>query len=90
MKKVNALRLRQSLGSLLRELEEGGEPISVERHNRPVAVLISPRDFKERFADHDAFEERRQLVAEIHEFRKRQVEDEPSTVAVLRELRDRG
>lgn len=65
MKSVNALELRQSLGRVLRQLERGGAPIVVQRGRQPAAVLISLRDYQERFADRDADEHRRAIVAQI-------------------------
>jgi len=65
MKSVNALELRQSLGRVLRQLERGGAPILVQRGRQPAAVLISLHDYQERFAERDADERRRAIVARI-------------------------
>jgi len=65
MKAVNALELRQSLGRVLRQLERGGTPILVQRGRQPAAVLISLRDYQERFADRDADQRRQEIVARI-------------------------
>lgn len=65
MKAVNALELRQSLGRVLRQLERGGMPILVQRGRQPAAVLISLRDYQERFADRDADQRRHEIVARI-------------------------
>lgn len=69
MKKVNALELRQSLGQVLRSLENGGEPILVERQRRPAAVLISLDDYRKRFADRDADEQRKEIVERIKQMK---------------------
>src|SRR5947199_246946 len=63
MKSVNALTLRQSLGGVLRQLERGGEPILVQRGRQPAAVLISLRDYQERFVDREADARRRACPA---------------------------
>ncbi len=92
MKKVNALSMRQSLGKVLRELERTGEPILVEKGRRPAAVLITLRDFNERFVDRAAAEERRRVVSEILAFRQRPARadaDRRSAVEILREIRGR-
>lgn len=65
MKKTNALRLRQSVGAILKLLEKGGEPVLIERNGKPAAVLISLEDYQRRFVDRDADEKRRELVRSI-------------------------
>jgi len=87
MEKVNALSLRQSLGKVLRGLEKGGQPVQVEKNNRPVAVLVSIRDFRERFADKGALAEREQLVQEIDGFRRKHPVKGGSVLEALRRLR---
>jgi prevent-host-death family protein len=65
MKKTNALALRQSLGSIIEQLRNHGEPILVEKGRQPVAVLISIEDYKKRFVDVTADIQRRELVERI-------------------------
>jgi prevent-host-death family protein len=86
MKSVNALELRQSLGRVLRQLERGGAPILVQRGREPAAVLISLRDYRERFADREADEHRRAIVAQIKATRFASPRG-ASTLDLLRELR---
>jgi prevent-host-death family protein len=71
MKSVNALELRQSLGKVLRTLERDGGPILVERARRPSAVLISLKDYNERFVDRTADEERQAIVRQIEQIHLR-------------------
>jgi len=89
MESVNALELRQSLGRVLRALEKDGAPILVERARRPSAVLISLKDFRERFVDRTADEERRHVVARIRGLRFA-APRRGTAVDVLRELRGGG
>ena len=70
MDTTNALEVRRSLGKVLRRLSRGGKPIAVERNGKPAAVLISLSDFRERFADVEAAEERKKLVDDILAMRK--------------------
>lgn len=86
MKSVDALRLRQSLGRILRALARGGRPILVERRGRPAAALISIDDYRERFVDREADERRREVVARIKRLR---FESHPrrTTLDLLRQLR---
>ncbi len=86
MKKVNALELRQSLGRVLRALEKGGEPIVVERQRRPAAVLISLQDYKTRFADRDADDQRQAVIERIRALRFVSPKGK-TTTTLLRELR---
>jgi prevent-host-death family protein len=59
MKTVNALKLRQQLGSVLKELQASGRPVLIERNSRPAAVLISLEDYQKRFVDREADDKRR-------------------------------
>jgi PHD/YefM family antitoxin component YafN of YafNO toxin-antitoxin module len=88
MKKVNALELRQSLGKVVAGLDRTGEPILLEKGRKPVAVLISLRDFRERFAEKQAAEERAAVIAAIDRL-ARKSSDPTAAVDVLRELRGR-
>ena len=65
MKKTNALKLRQSLGAVLKELSKSGEPILIEKDRKPAAVLISLADYQQRFADLDGDLERQKIVEGI-------------------------
>ena len=59
MEKVNALALRQSLGRVLKNLSKSGRPILVEKGRKPAAVLISLDDYRKRFVDKIADDQRR-------------------------------
>jgi len=65
MKSVNALKLRQQLGSVLRALEASGQPILIERNSKPAAVLISLEDYQMRFVDREADLKRKEMVETI-------------------------
>ena len=65
MKEISAVQLRQSLGRLFKSLERDGAPIALRLGNKRVGVIISLRDFNERFALRAAEEERTRLVDEI-------------------------
>lgn len=65
MEKTNALKLRQSLGAILKMLKTSGEPILVEKDRQPVAVLISIEDFHKRFVDKEADAARTMIVDRI-------------------------
>mgnify|MGYP000361130272 CR=1 FL=1 len=71
MKRTNALKLRQSLGKILKELARDGEPILVERDRKPAAVLIAIEDFQRRFADREADALREEVVARITSYKLR-------------------
>ena len=65
MKEITAVDLRGSLAQLSKELDTTGEPILIRLGSKPVGVLISLQDFRERFAATVATEERKKLVDEI-------------------------
>ena len=69
MKELNAADLRRELGSVARSLERDGAPVLLKLRGRPVGVIVSLKDFQERFALRVAAEERRRLVEEILEAR---------------------
>ena len=86
MKTVNALTLRNRLGQVLDDLERDGEPILVSRARQVRAVLVSPEDFRLRFVDKQAEEERSRLLQRIRSLRAEPLERR-SSLDVLRELR---
>jgi prevent-host-death family protein len=89
MKKVTALALRQSLGKVVAALERTGEPVLLQKGRRPVAVLISLRDFQERFVEKAAAEARDAILANMDEL-ARPSADSTSARDILRELRMNG
>jgi len=91
MKSVNALRVRQSLGRILDDLDRDGEPVLVEKGRLPRAVLVPLQLFRERFVDKTVHEERRALERWFEERRhshdKADTRDGPDAVALVREMR---
>jgi prevent-host-death family protein len=87
MRKTNALEMRRNLGKVLLELERSGEPVLVEKNRQPQAVLISLRDYQERFVDKLAAEERERLAEEILAMRRRARRSRRTAVELIRELR---
>ena len=86
MKTVNALQLRQSLGKVLDQLEHDGAPIVVCRRRTPAAALVSLKDYRERFVDREADDQRRQVVAKLRKLRF-QSPRTGTTLDLLRDLR---
>jgi hypothetical protein len=86
MKEIGAAELRQSLGKVARTLERDGEPIVLKLGRRAVGVIVSMRDFRERFALAKAAQERARLIADILGDRRKNA---APVDRVLRELRDR-
>ena len=83
-KPVNALELRQSLGKVLDQLERGGEPILVCRRRTPAAALVSLKDYRERFVDREADDQRRKVVARLRQLKF----ESPAAGTALDVLRD--
>jgi len=80
--------IRQSLGKILARLKKTGRPILVEKDRKPAAVLISLEDYKRRFVDVDADDERRQIVERIRDAHLKTPRGE-SASSILRRLRER-
>jgi prevent-host-death family protein len=87
MKTLRAVDLRSSLARVARALERTGQPVALTMRGRTVGVLISVRDWHERFTDQAAAEERRRLVAEIEA--DRLPVSRPTVDEALAELRGR-
>jgi prevent-host-death family protein len=87
MKALRAVDLRKSLSRVARSLERTGDPVALTMRGKVVGVLISVRDWNERFTAKAAAEERRKLVAEI--LGDRLPAPHPSVDAVIEELRSR-
>lgn len=86
MLKTNALKMRQNLGSVLERLVKTGRPVLVERNRKPAAVLISLKDYQERFADREADLRREELVARIKAARLKLPKGKTS-LSLIREIR---
>ena len=71
MKELNAVSLRQSLARTARSLEKDGQPILLKLGKKAIGVIVSMRDFEERFASAIASDRRRALVDEILGDRKK-------------------
>lgn len=84
MHKVNALEVRNAFGSVLELLNKNEGPILIEKNRLEVAVLISMEDFKIRFLDVLAKEERDQVISEL---KKSRVQTSKDTTSLLREIR---
>lgn len=86
MKTVNALKIRNHLGEVLKELNKTGKPILVSKGRKIQAVLITPEQFKKRFLDYQAEEEKKRVLDTIKgsKAKRRGAKD---SVDVLRELR---
>ena len=86
MKTVNALKVRNHLGEVLEELRKTGKPILVSKGRKIQAVLITPEQFKTRFLDFQAEEEKKRLLELIKGLREKR-HGTKNSIDVLRELR---
>ncbi len=84
MDTVNALMVRQHFGQILKNLEDSGEPILIEKGRKPVAVLVSMEFFHKRFFDFRDLEAKQKL---LDEFKLGGVKAKSDTLTELRELR---
>ncbi len=86
MKKINALELRQSLGKIIALIQRTGEPIMLEKGRKEAAVIISIKDYNERFVEKAASDERQQIFTEILGM-ARQSSNKQNSEELIRELR---
>ena len=86
MKTVNALTIRNRLGSVLEELDKTGQPIMVSKGREVRAVLISVADFQRRFVDKQAEDKKIQLLEKVRGLSAERSETE-SSIQVLRAVR---
>lgn len=87
MRKTNALEMRRNLGKVLRDLERYGEPVLVEKNREPAAVVITLRDYRERFVDHAAAEDRERLARDILSMRRHALKSSKTAAEMVRALR---
>ena len=83
MQKVNALEVRNKLGEILDRLDATGEPILVSKGRQLRAVLVTPKDFEERFLDYKIKEDKEQLLSALQSLKK----NKKGTTASLELLR---
>ncbi|MBN2246346.1 MAG: type II toxin-antitoxin system Phd/YefM family antitoxin [Candidatus Aminicenantes bacterium] len=86
MKIINALKIRNHLGEVLDELNRTKKPILVSKGRKIQAVLITPEQFKTRFLDYQAEEEKKLLLEKISGLKGQRL-GEKSSIEVLRDLR---
>lgn len=86
MYKTNALKLRQSLGLVLKKLQTDKQPIMIERNSKPAAILITLEDYQKRFVDREADEKRKELVKKIKALRTPMPQGQTS-LDLIREIR---
>jgi len=84
MKELSAVGLRNSLAVVAAELERTQEPILLRIGKVPAGVLISLKQFKERFVMSAAAEERKHLVQEILDSRIDVSESTEDTLDAIR------
>jgi prevent-host-death family protein len=86
MHQVNALTIRNRLGEVLELLEADGKPILISKGRKVRAVLVSVEDFKKRFVDVQAEEEKERFLKAVRQRQAKKTE-ELDSVELLRDLR---
>jgi prevent-host-death family protein len=86
MHQVNALTIRNRLGEVLDLLEADGKPILISKGRKVRAVLVSVEDFKRRFLDVQAEEEKERFLQGVRQLKAKKTE-ELDSVELLRKLR---
>jgi len=86
MKTINALALRNNLGKILDTLEKKKEPILITKGRRLRAALVDIEDFKLRFLDRQAEEEKARFLQQMDSCVSEGIGGEDS-LTILRRLR---
>lgn len=84
LQRKGALQLRQEFGLILSQMEQGADPLIIERNSSPVAVLLPYSLFMKRFVEHQSQGERNEL---LERFKSAQKKSKKSSLEILRELR---
>lgn len=82
--KITALKLRHTLGGVLKRLATKKEPLIIEKNKDPVAVLIPYETFKNRFVD---FQEKVKINEIINKFKSNLAKSKNDSISLLRDLR---
>lgn len=86
MEEVNALKVRNNLGEILDRLNDKKEPILISKGRKIRAVLVTPEQFKKRFLDWQAEDEKKRFLDGINNLKKKK-KGELSSMTTLRRLR---
>ncbi len=91
MKTVTALDLRKKLGSVLNNVAETHEPVTITRANKPLAVIISAEEYEDKVVKSDRGRKLRELSARMDAWKAdhRRETARIDVVKALREARDR-
>jgi prevent-host-death family protein len=65
MKTIDTLTAQNNLGKILETLNKTGEPVLLSKKNKIRAVLITHEDFKKRFVDVQAEDDKRAFLKKI-------------------------
>ena len=82
MKKIGAFEAKTQLSRLLRDVEELDEEIIILRREKPVAVLISYKEYESRKEKG----KKRNIVQELRNLRSRQTPNTPVSIEELNEM----
>ncbi len=86
MKTINALSLRNHLGTVLKEVEQKKEPFLVSKDRKVVAAIVGIEDFKARFLDKQAEEEKEKWLSGVKDLIAPR-QGIKTSLSALRELR---
>jgi len=84
MKSVNALAVRKSLGAVLDQMRDSGQPVLVTRDRKVAAALVPIELFRSRFTD---LMGREAVEASLAELRSIQVAGNGTSTEALADLR---
>ncbi len=91
MKTLTALDLRKKLGSVLDDVAEKHETVTITRANKPLAVIMSADDYQEKVVQSDRGRKLKELAGRMDAWRKehRKTTASVDVVKAVREARER-
>ncbi len=87
---VSALEMRKKFGSLLDRVAQKGSHITILRGDKPLAVLIPAKEYKEKFQKADRLKKIEEFFSEIEEWQKKNKirVSQKDAVDAIREMRN--
>lgn len=91
MKTLTALDLRKKLGSVLNAVAEKKEAVTITRANKPLAVIISAEEYREKVLRSDRGRKLQELSSRMEAWKKEHRKETTGVdlAGVIREMRDR-
>ena len=90
MKTITAIDLRKKLGSVLDEISKKGKQVAISRANKPLAIMISVKEYEEKILKKDREKKLRELSVLMDQWKENHLKKTHhlDVVKVIREIRE--